>query len=1112
MKNKLKKLILSIALIFAVASGSICGLLSGILTLSSAEYKPTSVPAKPYDFNDSTGWTKNTISGNTALSDAFANSDVAKNLKDLDTTMGYKPAKNYNGEELSDEDKALVMIANSAPVSVKVDKMDGDKYVYKMDGDKFVYEKDPSDATKDRIYTSAEKDDDSAHKDDYVLVADTTDKYYKKIREQEDKDTYFSYKTTSSLSLSANSYYVVTAYVFTKDAKATLTISDRDYEVSASAKEVGSEGEWQLVWLFFETSASSSTSAYLTLYYGQNDKLTNYTDKSETESGIVIFDHIDVQKISKTEFNNKTIAGKTASEENAVHATGSARVDYDVPSNLNPTFEDDDYITNNQLSVYGSKFGEDGYVEAEANSKYQYYVPKFAGSDGKDRLNERELKAYRDAYSKLSQSIVVEKTDIITKIDATETEEEKTVTYNTFNPNNKALKLKNDSEKYDLGVLSPRFEIKQFAFYRLSVWTKSTDKNANAIIKLLSYIDTGYSNGSNYTDGALQITTQSVTAFTKDDNLNNNWTETIFYIQGNPYSDTTIQLALLAGTESTVYYDAIRLEAITSSTYSNASSSTKFDLGSSTITMENGITNGYFNEITVSDLEKFEDIDAPYTPASWTELENNDSDVTAGVIPTSDTGWQNVRESLGYTSTSEIVNPMAGTELVGASPVLLPRSNILAIYSESEKSYGYKSSSFSLSSNSVYEITFYTYAEKSNFAGTLYANLTFSDDNISEINQKLTVGEGGKWVKHTIYVRIGSASKSVNFVIGTTKSQGTVYFRDFAYNKFSEKTVGEDKITVDQQFKTKLSENKTLALQTANNVSFVDFAGNSGVMHSSSKVQDKDYFESLFYEKESLKENSTKVQGELGVVETNSDLTLESDPSLVISSAFMKRENAISDFAILIYNKAVGETNISPISSTTLSSSSYYQITFYVKTANIEQAKGLTAKMDAISVQFTNINTGALDDANNAYTKFTVLVKTGSSSISNFSIDFSLGETGKEISGIALISDIDIFKFASEKDYNEVVENVDKNDANTIIKDFSSSSDKDKTSDESADSMTLATFFLVFSSILLVIALVVALVGVYIKKLPKSKTIVGTNNANVSKDDNTNTNSKDGFV
>lgn len=1091
MKNKLKKIILSIALVFAVTMGSLVGLLTGVIGLSYAEYKPTSVPSKPYDFTDQTGWTKDAISNND-FKTAFENSTVSQKLINLDDA--YKPATNYKSEDLDDKETSLVMIAKDAPVSVRADKIENDEYVYEKNAEgEYVYEKDSE--GNDKEYTEAERDElDSDAKKDFVLIDGSDNKYHKRIRVQEDKKTYFSYKTSGSLSLTANSYYVVTAYVYTKSAVASIMISDRDREISASANEVESEGSWKEIWLFFETSASSSMSAYLTLFYGSEDSIVKSSSSDTTTSGIVIFDHIDVQKISKTEYNNQTISGEHKTD--VTYATGSARVNYSLDTALAGNFEV-------MPSIYEYKFGEEDYNEAVANSKYQYYVPKYSEDNAKERLNERQLSSYRDAYSKLElPQLVLEKDEFKTTDD-----DGNDVITNTFNDDNHALKLANNSEKYNLGVLSPRFTIKQFAYYRLSLWTKSTDADAEAIVKLLSYIQTGNSTGSNYSDGALQIATQTVSAFTKDSDITNNWTEVVFYIQGNPYRDTTLQLALLAGTESTVYFDELRLEAITSTTFSNASSSTKIDLGSSSITIENGITNGYFNDISISDVDTIDNIEKPYAPSSWTKLDSNDSDVVSGVISTSDPAWNEVKDKIGNVTE----NPMTKTEVIGTTPVYLPRTNILAIYSENEKSFGYKSSSFSLSSGSVYEITFYTFADKTNFAGEIYANLMFSDENISETTEKIALGNGGEWVKHTIMVRTGSSSRSVTLQIGTTDSKGTVYFRDFGYQKYSEKTVGEDKISVDKQFVNKLSSNNTLALQKTNNITFVDFYGNSGVMHSSNKVEDKDYFESLYYKKESIKENE-KVQGELGVVDTNSDVNLSTDPSYVLSSAFMKRENATSDFALLIYNKENGETTIAPVTSSSLSSSSYYQITFYVKTADIEDGKGLTAKMNAISVKFTNINTGALGDENNEYTKFTVLVKTGSSSISNFEIVFSLGEKDNAISGTALISDIDITKFANEDDYNKVLETVDKNDSNTIVKDFSLDDEKDDNTDESADSLTLATFFLVFSSILLVIALVIALISISIKKLPKSKNVVGTNNANVSKDNSSDSASKDGFV
>lgn len=1077
MKNKLKKIICSLCLAFALVVGSAMGLLSGLLNLkANAEYKPTSVPANPYDFSDSTGWSKY-ASNNSDFKNSFIAS-VSQKLTAIENTS-YRPTTKYDGTLLTEDDNesSLVMIAKeNTPVKATVDKTDDDgNYVYKKDGDSFVFEKEEG-STENKVYT------DKANDNDYELVEGETNKYYKKIREQETKAAYFSYKVNSSLSLTANNWYVVTAYVFTKNAFATLTIGDRDEEFVAKATIEDTDGNWQLIQLFVEVPANGTTSAYISLYYGSAEGIIKNADSAAdnaTTTGAVIFDHIDVQKISQTEYNNRTIDGKR--DTNAQISFASAREDYNL-SSINGNFED-------AIIPYSVKYSEDGYNENEANAKYQYYVPKYTSEKTETKLSEKQLKNYRDAYSKLTlSSQVLEKSEFESK----EGENDGT---DTFNSNNHILKLENKNEKYELGVVSPFITIKQFGFYRFSVYVKTTDANYKASVKLFSYIKTGNQDGSKYTDGAYQLVSQEVDAYTKDSDDTNNWTEVVFYIQGNSYHDSTIQVALLAGTDSTVYFDNMRLEAVSSSSYSNASDSNRFNLASSTLVMSEGITNGYFNYIQNSKTTKIEDLDKPYTPASWTKLDGNDKDVVSGVVSTKDTLFNAVKDKLG--------NP-------DSSPSNIATQNVLAIYSEPTKArtYGYKSSSFSLSSGYIYELTFYTYAEKSatdaNFSGDVYVNLIFSDENIAEFKETVETNEGDVWVKHTIYVRTGTSSRTLSVELGVKDAKGLVYFRDFGYRRFEEKTIDGEKISVDEQFASKLKEYNTFEKQTNANVNFVDFMGNSSIMHSTDKVEGKDYFKSLYYELEEIK-TGEKVQGEVGVVDTNSSLTLSTDPSYTLDSTFLKRTDATTDFALMIYNKVNGATTINPVSTISLSSSSYYQISFYVKTDKIEEGKGLSAIMDAISVRFENIN-------NSEYTKFTVLVKTGTSSISNFKINFMLGDTDKELSGLALISDIEIKKFENETAYQEVVDAVAENDKNTVIKDFSASSDDDDSTNESADNLILATFFLVFSSILLVVALVIAVISISLKKVPKAKNVVGSNNANVSNDKSSDTSSKDGFV
>lgn len=1109
MKNKLKKIIFSIAMVFALSMGSLCGLLTGVINFgtSSAEYKPTSVTSssKPFEANAESEWSMNYF--NDDVKNAFSDSKRDLTLKNFED---YTLNKNYAGEDLSDSEKVLAMIAKDAPLSAVVDKKDDDgNYVYEMiDSETYKYEEDPENPGHAKEYTEEEKNN-SSEKVDFVQDKDDATVFYKRIREKETKNTYYFFKTSSSIKLTQNSFYVVSAYVYTHNAVAAISVADSNRKLSGTFTEIQSESDaWKQVWLFFETEAGSDLTSYLYLYYGSNESLAPGSTNDET-SGFVLFDHIDIQKISKTEYMMQTIDGKTASESSAVSLKTSLRKEYslDGVSNLDPHFSQDN------ISLYEHMFSENDYVKNQADLKYQYYVPKFAEDNASTLLSERKLKEYRDAYaSQLQFSIVSEFDDIKTTVKAENEEDEDTILqFSTFNQNNKALKVVNSNEKYELGLLTPSITIKQFATYRFSIWVKATDANAEAIVKAISFVPTG-----NNSDGALQITTQTVTAFSKSNDITNNWTEVVFYVQSNPLHDCQIQFALLAGKGDTVYFDEMRLEAVTTGTYSSASSSTKIDLGStgsstssSGLIEENVIKNGGFNEITTSENQLIENLEKPYAPDGWTKLDSNSKDVVSGIISSENDAFNDVKDKIGATT-----NPVSVPFHVnGYEQYFSYNPNLLVIYSSEKKSFGYKnSSSFSLDSSSVYQISFWTFAENSNFDGEIYANLSIDDDNVSEIKEDFD-GIKGQWVKHTIVVKTGSTSRSLKFTIGTKDSKGTVYFHNFKAIKLSEITVGTNKVSVDDQFAGMLKKNNTFDKQTTNKTCFVDFTANGALMHSPDKVKDKDYYDSLFYQKETLKENDEIVQGEFGVVDTTKLLTLETDPEFKLESSFLKRTNAKSDFALLLYNKTSAETKIEPLENNSLTSSSYYRISFWVKTANIPEGKGLTATMSAISAEFTNINTGAVDSDSNEYKLFTVLVKTGKSSISNFEIDFSLGEKNNNISGLALISDIDVYKFSTESDYTKEVEAVDKNDKNTIIKDFSDSASSDSSStDETADSLTLATFFLVFSSILLVIALVIAIVAISIKKLPKSKTVVGTNNADVSKDKKTDPSSKDGFV
>lgn len=1110
MKRNIKNIICSLVIAITMILSSNFSLafcaVNGIRNFSHATYEPKNF-VDPYDFTTASGW-NDYHTNNQELITAFEKSNKSVNLMEL-AEGAFKPATKYDGTttnlpegetSTSEIDNFAMRIeATDAPTVAEIVKQENGKTVYvKADN-----------GVDDKIFT--EKEDGVADN-----LYEAVDGGYKK-KQTEEVDTTFYFKNTSSLSLKANNWYVITAWVWTKDAYATIIVSGTNFTSKTTVADAN--GAWKQYYIFLETSSDSTNSVNISFYYGDEDGIVEDPDSSLTETGAVYIDNVCVKTINETDFNNKTIGG----EENAdaFKTSYTARFDYNM-GDINGDFED-------EIDFYSVMYGEtddDGESiynpDYTTNSYYQYYINQYVKGSTTDKLTDKELSNLHSAYKSglLTYERVLESKEFETTKEAEgENPAEVIPGPSTFNANNHILKLENKSEKYSLGLLSAPIKVMQFGYYRFSIYVKGASASDDTTIKLISYIKTGASSE----EGAIQVKEQSISAYTTNSDNTNNWAEISFYIQANCYYDTTFQVALLADTESTVYFDDMRLEHISSKTYSNIASAKKFDLSPSATTVSGSITNGYFNtiETTTADPDA-EDAEAPYKPANWTTLDDVDQDVVAGIVPTHTDIYDEIKEEIG-----DAENPITSASVNGVV-IDLPKTNVLAIYSpasaEEKYYYGYKSTDFSLSSNSVYKITFEVYAattDDSNFSGDIFAKLIYADNTIAEFTTTMTSTDAnrGAWKKYTMVVRTGSTSRTCKLHIGVEDANGTAFFQKVGYTKLAEKTVDDEKISVDAQYAEIVKEFNTVALQNQNRYRFVNFDGDAFIMHSQEKAEDKDYYTSLSHSlPEAGKDEDPIVQGELGIVDTTADVTLDNDPAYNLESAFMTNPKVDSNFAMVIYNGDNYKTVVNPNTTITLSSSSYYQISVYVKTKDIADGNGLNIIMDKISTKFSNINTEANDYGDltetNGYKQFTVLVKTGSSNISNLTISYQLGTESNKFTGTALLTGLSVTKLADEEAYNTILEDVDSSDKTTVVKDFSSKDDDSSKDEEDADNLTLATFFLVFSSILLVAVLIFALVMIYIKRIPRTHTVSGKNNANIvktkgDKDDPTQT---DGFV
>lgn len=1147
MKKNIKNIICSLMLAIAMIISSNFPLayyaVDGIKNISIAEYKSKDF-VTPYEFTSNSGWTRYTVDdtdikntfGSYSIDDPESDnpndkiqidgSSVSVNLLNLKKLDQYKPATKYDGTKTTLEEGetqssetdnyAMRIIAHEAPVASMVEQKD--------DKNNTLYEYDLVDGTEDKKLF-----DTKPSESDGWIYEEVEGGYNRKKAVKEAEFVTYYYKTNSSLNLNSNSWYVITAWIYTSTGtKASLNVTGTDFE--AKQENIDTQNTWKQLYLFIETSSDSKNNVNLSFYFGNDTCIIDGVDKDKPEnyletktSGVAYLDNVCVKSISQTDYNNLTIDGES---NNNVTPTR-----YSVRHDLKTRLEEVNADFQNALSIYGKLYGEDGYTATDANAMWQYYINKYTSDSSTEKLTENQLANLRRAYGeKLTSETILETKEFETTKEVKDEDgnpipdgdgnnkTEVVAGPNTFSKENKALKLVNKSEKYSLGILSKNITIDQFGYYKLSLYVKGTKSTDKATVKLVSFIKTG----SSASEGAIQVKSQTVDAYTEKSDTTNNWTEVAFYIQGSSFRSTTFQIALLADVESTVYFDNIRLESITSSTYSNATSSKKLDLSPSSTTITNGITNGYFDYIKTENVDPSKN-KAPYIPASWTKLDDVSEDVTSGIVSSLTGSYNAIKENLGNAE-----NPITKT-IVNGEEITLPKTNVLAIYapSKDEKThmYGYKSTDFSLSSNSVYKVSFEAYAAKgeqadsdADFAGDIFAKLVYSDKTISEFNTTiLSTDTKGVWQKYTFVVRTGSSSRTCKIHLGVDNAVGTVFFQKVGYTKLAEKTVDDEKISVDSQFDKIAEQYPSVDEQIAGFTRIVDIEGGPFSMISKDKVEGKDYYSSLSHSlKEAGKDEDPIIQGELGIVDTTKDLSGFTG----LTAEYLNNPAVKSKFAMLIHNNENYATVVNPNNTVSLSSSSYYQITFYAKTNAISEGNGLTVKMDKISVTFDNINTTENDYGDltetNGYKKFTVLVKTGSSTISGLTISYELGSKGKEFTGSALVSGLNVTKLKDEAAYNEVVETVDTTDLATVLKDFTSK-EKDSKAEDEADNLTLATFFLVFSSILLVAALVVALVAVYIKRSPKLQHLT-TNTNNSSKDSKVvknkgvDTTPKDGFV
>ena len=1063
----------------------------------------------------------------------------------------------------------------------------------------------------------------------------------------EEQKSYFYYYTTStgsSAKLLKDSFYVISFYVYTNGyydtddvtetgtlpIEASVYITDTNGKFDEIAVEgIKTKGTWKQYFVFLATDELADSAYKISFYLGNKNSIlgSNVSSAITNVTGNILFDNIQIYKINETEFNNKTINGnyvqdpekplKESTAENAAVIPGKFADEFNnevIIVNNDPVLagtNDFDARTKTEVALYDANMfnfdslgatmsgltfvdGTTGYTPYA--STWQHYISRTDSDPG----NETSLKIYQKAYKdgNLSASIIDEKDFFDDKKTAEEAKEdtddkstttdeaEKLYVEHTFEEDNKVLKLENNHNFLDLGITSNTFTIKQFQYYKLTVWVYSTDKDAQAIVTINSVYDT---NGSGVY-GNLMTTTATVDAnvfdYTNNPTNEYGWIPINIYISGNALHDQDCTLVLSASENSTVYFDKITIQNTTSDSVSSATYS--LSLTDSSAVLEKGITNGYFNNVNVTTDYKDYDYTLPKVAKNWTYPSTNPTNVIAGVIPTNAEYVALPKNFFTKYNGGAVVTNKYGTNIFAINaPETKTDSNVTGKDYKTRSTYSFYTSKQSLSAGKVFKIEAEFYYTENNFKGTMFANIYAENVATDKIIARIALNETeltpNAWNVVTFYIQTGSGSSNVYFELGIENAVGTCFFQKAireeqtkSLNTIRDELYEKADITADD--KTQVPES---VLRTTKFINFNEI--DSSIL--SPNKNEFDLFDTKEY-KSDVSNTSTYTVGKSGVavasyytsseessytvtinkveyyiaaaVDSNGDFILDEDDNKIYklySDSNHKDEVTEIDGRAVTVNgtksvtlgtgKSASETNLTetkktnyiyhfdkdveinntfipaselnnaqsqnvlilannyntdytiqtPIYTNSLSTSSYYVLKIYVKTSDFESDDfGLNIEIPSISTSWTNINTTKIAEDNvqkveNGFVCYQVLLTTNTSSIASLAVNFSLGTTKSTGTGYAIISGVQVEKFATEKLFNEYTESEKVSDDENVMKKFfgavkTEEEKKEETKAVEDEKMSWATFFYIFSSLLLVIALAVALVSIILKKHP----------------------------
>lgn len=511
------------------------------------------------------------------------------------------------------------------------------------------------------------------------------------------------YENSSSITLEANANYKFSTWVkVTKDAFASVYLVGLDdkYDDMLSYTNINySKAGDWTEYTFFVATGKSSENVKLQLWLGSN---------SYAESlGAVFFDNISVKKLSEDEMPNDYV-------------------------NLTETLDVE--VTNGDFSNGFTNWVQTGNIDT-SNSGAK--IMSLASS------NDLQSVGLGKYFNNLAD------VDGKTGYDFTKNNNGALVLYTT-----------NDTKQYFGYKLQNNLELAMGDVIKVSVNVKVANLSGKAVVTLKEVANKDSVNYPVVKEASDYITLGSETISVSENSTNahkNNYQTVVFYVKARSLQNTELSLELALGSESEkasgiVVFDSVKVEKISTKDYDNASSTDyakKLNLFTNSSDLK--IANGNFSSVEKSENK----LVYPATPVSWTNTTSAEEKTRFGVINTNSTHFE--ANKAQYGNCSNPYNPKGFTDGENESNNVLMMQNISSAYQS------VKSSSFTVSADKYYSITFDYKTISSDNALNVYildskGKVIFSDENIT--NSSLD------WQSYKMLIKTYDYSSSVNVVIG----------------------------------------------------------------------------------------------------------------------------------------------------------------------------------------------------------------------------------------------------------------------------------------------------------------------------------------------------------